>query len=432
MGTFRVRHAALFAAGKQSRSREAAVCVKSQRIRGSGLREDTPKLWRDPPVSFHREIKFRAVNPHAFAVKDILIQDVECFCGHERFDVVDEDTGKSVPFQISRHSRGPEMCILAEMKPNETRTFVLKELLPPLPPSCGLRARGGAEGVEDLFGVIDADPQDYVYTDRIENEYFRIEMKRPFGVTRIYDKKRGEELLRADEIPFRPVYEVTPLRLTDDYMTVRRDMGRNRKAVRTNRDFGELTDIRNHLKTGGCMLGPSSFIGSTARSFAVSFSRYINPCPALRPICVYIKTAYGSRRTSISRFPLPRRERRCTWTKRARYSVRESIRFPVPAWITTPCRTARRFVGKQGALLLAAQDIPLMTMGSLEARPVKLMGEDSRNSDEVYSWVMNNFGRPISRHVSRGFINSAILCSSPKRPNLKSCSAKWKPSTRGF
>ncbi len=69
-------------------------------------------------------------------------------------------------------------------------------------------------------------------------------MKRPFGVTRIYDKKRGEELLRADEIPFRPVYEVTPLRLTDDYMTVRRDMGRNRKAVRTNRDFGELTDIR--------------------------------------------------------------------------------------------------------------------------------------------------------------------------------------------
>ncbi len=32
--------------------REAAVCVKSQRIRGSGLREDTPKLWRDPRFPF--------------------------------------------------------------------------------------------------------------------------------------------------------------------------------------------------------------------------------------------------------------------------------------------------------------------------------------------------------------------------------------------
>ncbi len=69
------------------------------------------------------------------------------------FDVVDEDTGKERSLPDKRHSRGPEMCILAEMKPNETRTFVLKELPPPLPPSCGLRARGGAEGVEDLFSA---------------------------------------------------------------------------------------------------------------------------------------------------------------------------------------------------------------------------------------------------------------------------------------
>ena len=54
-------------------------------------------------------------------------------------------------------------------------------------------------------------------------------------------------------------------------------------------------------------------------------------------------------------------------------------------------------------LLLAAQDIPLMTMGSLEARPVKLMGEDSRNSDEVYSWVMNNFWETNFKACLAGF-----------------------------
>ena len=33
----------------------------------------------------------------------------------------------------------------------------------------------------------------------------------------------------------------------------------------------------------------------------------------------------------------------------------------------------------------------MVTMGELEAHPIRLMGENVRNRDAVYSWVMNNF-----------------------------------------
>jgi len=42
-------------------------------------------------------------------------------------------------------------------------------------------------------------------------------------------------------------------------------------------------------------------------------------------------------------------------------------------------------------IVLACTDAPLVTMGPLEAGPVRLMGEGAPNVDEVYSWVMNNF-----------------------------------------
>lgn len=48
-------------------------------------------------VSAHRELAFRAVNPHDRAVADMLVIDLEHFYGHEHFEVVDEATGETTP-----------------------------------------------------------------------------------------------------------------------------------------------------------------------------------------------------------------------------------------------------------------------------------------------------------------------------------------------
>ena len=49
------------------------------------------------------------------------------------------------------------------------------------------------------------------------------------------------------------------------------------------------------------------------------------------------------------------------------------------------------FAGEDQSLLLVCQDAPLVTMGEMEAHPIRLMGEAVANGDPVYSWVMNNF-----------------------------------------
>ena len=61
------------------------------------------------------------------------------------------------------------------------------------------------------------------------------------------------------------------------------------------------------------------------------------------------------------------------------------------------------FAGKDGAVILAAQDAPLMTMGTLEAHPIKLMGEGSPNTDELHAWVMNNFWETNFKASLAGF-----------------------------
>lgn len=44
-----------------------------------------------------------------------------------------------------------------------------------------------------------------------------------------------------------------------------------------------------------------------------------------------------------------------------------------------------------------------MTMGTLEAHPIKLMGEGEKNNDLLYSWVMNNFWETNFRATLGGF-----------------------------
>ena len=165
------------------------------------------RRYGETPISLHRELKFRAVNPHDFAVREVLVQDLEHFYGHTHFDVIDEKSGESVPFQISSYSRGPEMCILASLAPKEVKTFILREKEKPEVESAGLCAQRGIEGISDIYRVISADSENYAYTNAIENAHMRIEYSRPRGITSIFDKKRKRELIARGGTAFRPVYE---------------------------------------------------------------------------------------------------------------------------------------------------------------------------------------------------------------------------------
>lgn len=343
----------------------------------------------ETPISLHRELKFRAVNPHDFAVTEMLVQDLEHFYGHTNFNVVDEETGESVPFQISSYSRGPELCIFVTLAPKQVRTFVLKETESQIP-SAGLCARTGIEGIADLNHVLTEKENDYAFTDAIENKFFRVEYSRPNGVTRIYDKKKRRELLREGGIAFRPIYEVTPLDMTEDYLGVRRNMGRNRKAVRTNRHFGELKDVK--------LLENGRLYARVELKYHLKGTQECSVILTVHKLMPRITADLRLHKDSV-------REPENLYLELPFAKVGDTLYMDKSGAVFRPrvdqlpgtcvdfynLQNGAACIGEKGSVILATRDTPLMSMGTLEAHPIKLMGEGCSNNDLLYAWVMNNF-----------------------------------------
>lgn len=147
---------------------------------------------------------------------------------------------------MSRYSRGPRLCIRLSMQPKETKTFCLVETEEAPLQSAGLCAQTGIEGVNDLYWRLEKERKQgaCVSVDGLENQFFRIAWQREKGIISIFDKKHGEELADGVYSAFTPIYERTPKRADEDYLFVRRNMGRNRKAFRTLRSVGKLTDAK--------------------------------------------------------------------------------------------------------------------------------------------------------------------------------------------
>lgn len=346
--------------------------------------------YGETPVSLHRELKFRAVNPHDFYVEDVLVQDLEHFYGHENFDVVDEETGEKVPFQLSRYSRGPEMCIFLRLAPRQIKTFILREKEKSALLSAGLCAQRGIEGIFDLYHVLNKEKGNYVYTDAIENNYFRVEMSRPDGIIRIYDKIRGKELLKTGSVAFRPVYEVTHKNIGEDYLWVRRNMGRNRKSVRTDRDYGELTDI--------VVLESGTLYDRVELKYNLDGTEECGVILTVYKVMPRITADFRVHKKSVwdpenlyLELPFAKEEETLYMDKAGGVFRPRIDQLPGSCIDFYAVQNGFASVGKDGALVLAAKDAPLMTIGTLEAHPIKLMGEGEPNADSVYSWVMNNF-----------------------------------------
>lgn len=176
---------------------EAATVIK-ERIQAN---------FGETALSLRKELKFRAVNPHEIPVEDMLSLDLEHFYGHTHFTVVEEASGEEVPFQLSRYSRGPKLCIRLSMQPKETKTFLLKEVGEAPLQSAGLCARTGIEGVNDLYWRLEKERKQgaCVSVDGLENSFFKITWQREKGITSIFDKKHGEELADGEYAAFTPI-----------------------------------------------------------------------------------------------------------------------------------------------------------------------------------------------------------------------------------
>ena len=356
------------------------------------MKECVQQRLGETAISLHKELKFRAVNPHDTEYTGMLTCDLEHFYGHYDFDVIDEETGDRVPFQISRYSRGPKLCIWLELLPKQTKTFLLRELGEKPLPSAGRKAQTGIEGINDLYWRVreDVEAGGGVSIDGIENDFFKIVFEPQVGITSIFNKKTQCELVKK-EYPycaFSPVYEVTPRDVGEDYLWVRRNMGRNRKAVRTHRSPGILFDVkvlengtlysRAELKYKMDGVQECSVI-VTAYKLApqIDFDLRLHKDSVWEPENVYLALPFKANEIFIDKTSAVMRPRidQLPGTCVDFYAVQNGVAF----------------CNDQSCTLITLQDAPLVSFGPLKAHPIKLMGEGEKNCDEVYSWVMNNF-----------------------------------------
>lgn len=357
------------------------------------VKEKLQAFYGETAISLRKELKFRAVNPHSIPVEDMLTIDLEHFYGHEHFKVVEEESGKEVPFQISRYSRGPEMCIRLSMEPGEVKTFCLVETEEPALHSPGLCAQTGIEGVNDLYFRLAGERENgaCVSMDGLENSFFKILWEKEKGIVSIYDKVHGEELI-SEACPyaaFTPVYERTARRDGEDYLFVRRNMGRNRKAFRSLRSIGELTDVKI-LEDGALYAKVElTYQMEGAEGCALILTAYkwtpkldvdfrIHKTSVWEPENVYLSLPFMGQETSIDK---------------AKAIVRPRIdQLPGTCIDFYALQNGLVFDKEDSQVIVASQDVPLIAMGGLQAHPIKLMGDEGvSNTDEVYSWVMNNF-----------------------------------------
>lgn len=384
------------------------------------IQEQIRAAYGETAVSLRKELKFRAVNPHKIPIEDMIAVDLEHFYGHEHFKVIEEGSGEETPFQISSYSRGPKLCIRVKLEPGEVKTYRLEETEKPPLPSPGLCARTGIEGVNDLYWRCETDRKQgaFISMDGLENSFFRISWERGRGIVSIFDKAHQEELVgRAYECSaFTPVYERTPRRTDEDYLAVRRNMGRNRKAFRTLRSIGELTDLR--ILEDGALFASAELTyrmdGTEECALILTAYKWM---PKLDIDFRLHKTSVWEPENVYVSLPFAEKE---VYLDKAKAILRPRIdQLPGTCVDFYAVQNGLVFNRRAGTVLLTTRDAPLIAMGSLKAHPIRLMGEDGiSNTDEVYSWVMNNFWETNFKVSLGGFyqFHYELFAADPMMP----------------
>ena len=210
------------------------------------------------------------------------------------------------------------------------------------------------------------------------------------GITSIFDRKNKRELITDPcETAFDPIYEITPIRT--DPCTERRSMGRNRKAVHTQRDFGKLTDVRvtDHGRLFSRVILTYQVKGSLSTELILTAYRdmarldvdyRLHKESHLEPENVYLSLPFA-------------REDAVLYADKTGCVFRPRIdQIPGTCADFYALQNAAAWIGKDSALMVEMRDAPMISMGTLLPHDSRLAGDpEQKNTDRVYSWVMNNF-----------------------------------------
>ena len=385
----------------------------------------------ETPMVIWKDYRLHAVNPNPVPVLAAAWTELEILFGHKDFRIVNEQTGRDIPYQLSRVARGWQFNLLVRLQPLEHAVYRLEERPPKAPAMIGLRCDYGADGVHD-FAFDRLRNPDWACTPfEMITPFLHIRWETGKGITSVFDRKRGRELIAAGaETAFEPICEITPIRT--DPCTERRRMGRNRKALHTLRDFGKLTDARvtDHGPVFSRVILTYEVKGSLSTELILTSYHDIPRLEVdyrlhkesrIEPENVYIALPFA-------------REDAVFWADKTGCVFRPRMdQIPGTCADFYETQNGAVWIDGEGAVLVEMPDAPMIAMGTLAPHDIRLAGDPMmKNSDKVYAWVMNNFWETNFKASLGGFHTFRFALRLLDETNPETCFATAKADNTGL
>lgn len=303
--------------------------------------------------------------------------------------VSDSETGEHLPSQVKRIARATQVEVEIDMAAEMTRHLEIHLDPHPYYPEITIRnhAHIGADGVQDILSVPREDEEE------IDTDFFDVYFDGTHGIQRIIWKKDGTDLLRADrkQAPFAGIYEITDI--VPDPCTVRKLMGRNRKAYNTRRYQAVLQDRRIRENGDVYTAIELNYALKGTRIYSV-FLKIYKHIPQIEINVRVHKTSHWEPENLYIPLPFTAGGETVFYVNKTGCIMRPGIdQLPGTCQDFYLVQDALVWKNKKRCVSVITKDAPLIAMGDLEAKRIRLCDPTDKTQNErlVYSWPMNNF-----------------------------------------
>ena len=283
-----------------------------------------------------------------------------------------------------------------------------------------------AEGVEDLL-PFEGYRKD---TGCVETDYYAVYFDQSRGISAILDKKDGKNLLMEnDPYPaFSGIYEVTDSK--GDVREIRGSMGRNRKSAATRRCAAALKDIQIKEK-GDVYTGVQLEYNLEGTGFYSVFLKIYKDLPKMQATVRIHKTSVWDPENLYVSLPFTAGRNEVRYLDKTGCVIRPGIdQLPGTNMDFYLLQNGIVLEGEEKTVTVAVKDTPLVTFGSLEAKPIRLCSQNDweLNGSEMYSWVMNNFWETNFKVDLGGFYEFSYVIATQEKMDkeeaVKVCEAE--------
>lgn len=302
---------------------------------------------------------------------------------------VKNEAGEEIPCQVSPHPRGRRITFVEDLEPGQRRRYTYGRREAKVETNNTRQCYVGAERVRDI--VNDYDPVTYRLPYGFENPWFRLEYQVGRGLTSLYDKTHGRELLTGEVSAFTPIYEVTPVRpgLTDVYEE-RRLLGRNIRGQHATQTPAQLQRVV--CEQHGAVFTTLRLVYTMPGTIHCDVVLKLYEAMPRIDVTVELGKTLSTDIESVY-LPLTLAQPGALWVRKGgREAFRPGVdQLPGTGMEYTMSDDGLALLDGEGGVLLGSPDVPLLYFGQLRHHPIRLCENDpADNRRPVYSWMMNN------------------------------------------